>query len=225
MSACRSPLRLGPFPVENASGEQGFHPAPRLLSLCEIAIHAFRIGERSKTWWTGRREGGQLPVSELLPTPRPGKRQAVLHSFAGSFLDAFVPPVPASALAALVAAVCFLGCGKTARWGSFRQGHVRRQARGRGHDFVHERHRRHQSRGPLKDENYTLNARRCNQQVEYKVMVMPLVEQKQEGGEGTGSGGRETGPDIPKRYRVITATDLKATVKDGKREIHFELRP
>jgi hypothetical protein len=77
--------------------------------------------------------------------------------------------------------------------------------------------------GPLKDGNYKLNAPLAPG--EYKVMVTPLVVQQQDGGKGPEVAIEKPAPDIPKKYRVIGTTDLKATVKDGKQEINFELKP
>ena len=77
--------------------------------------------------------------------------------------------------------------------------------------------------GQLKNGTYSLAA--PLPPGEYKVMVMPLVVQQQDGGKGPEVGIEKPAPDIPNRYRTIGATDLKATVKEGKNEANFDLKP
>jgi hypothetical protein len=59
---------------------------------------------------------------------------------------------------------------------------------------------------------------------DYKVMVMPLVDQVQEGGKGPEVGVERQAPDIPEKYRVIGTTDLVASVKEGKNDFTFEMK-
>src|SRR5262245_56047361 len=59
---------------------------------------------------------------------------------------------------------------------------------------------------------------------EYKVMVMPLVDQKQEGGKGPVVGFERPAPNITEKYRAIGSTDLKATVKEGKNDIKLDMK-
>jgi hypothetical protein len=60
---------------------------------------------------------------------------------------------------------------------------------------------------------------------EYKVTVMPLVVRQQDGGRGPEVGVEKPAPDIPNKYRTIGTTDLKASVKPGKNEVNFDLKP
>ena len=60
---------------------------------------------------------------------------------------------------------------------------------------------------------------------EYKVVVLPLVERKQEGGKGPEVGVEKPAPDIPPKYRVIGTTTLTATVKEGKNDITLNMTP
>ncbi len=77
--------------------------------------------------------------------------------------------------------------------------------------------------GLVKDGKYTLSS--PLPPGEYTVMVMPLVVQQQDGGKGPEVGIEKPAPDIPQKYRVLGTTDLKATVKEGKHEANFDLKP
>jgi hypothetical protein len=76
--------------------------------------------------------------------------------------------------------------------------------------------------GQLKDGTYALSA--PLPPGEYKVMVMPLVERRRDGGKGPEVGVEKPAPDIPQKYRTIGTTDLKATVKEGRQEVNFDLK-
>jgi hypothetical protein len=60
---------------------------------------------------------------------------------------------------------------------------------------------------------------------EYKVMVLPLVVQTRVDPKGPEVGVEKPAPNIPMKYRTIGTTDLRASVKEGKNEYNFELRP
>ncbi|MBY0460057.1 MAG: hypothetical protein K2V38_22300, partial [Gemmataceae bacterium] len=60
---------------------------------------------------------------------------------------------------------------------------------------------------------------------EYTVTVLPLIVRQQDGGKGPEVGVEKPAPDIPTKYRTIGTTDLKATVKEGKNEANFDLKP
>ena len=61
---------------------------------------------------------------------------------------------------------------------------------------------------------------------EYKVTVTPLIVHKQDDPKGGPVVGVEKpAPDIPLKYRTIGSTDLKATIKEGKNEINFDMKP
>jgi len=77
--------------------------------------------------------------------------------------------------------------------------------------------------GQLKDGNYTLTA--PLPVGEYKVMVTPPIVRKQDGGKGPEVGVELPAPDIPKKFRTIGTTTLKATVKEGKNEINLDMTP
>jgi hypothetical protein len=59
---------------------------------------------------------------------------------------------------------------------------------------------------------------------EYKVMVSPLIVRQQVGGKGPVVGEEKPAPDIPEKYRTIGTTELKATVKEGKNPLDFDMR-
>jgi hypothetical protein len=60
---------------------------------------------------------------------------------------------------------------------------------------------------------------------DYKVMVLPLVVQQQVDGKGPEVGVEKPAPDIPGKYRTIGTTALKATVKEGKNDLDFDMTP
>jgi hypothetical protein len=59
---------------------------------------------------------------------------------------------------------------------------------------------------------------------EYKVMVTPLIVRRQVDGKGPVVGEEKPGPNIPQKYRTIGSTDLKATVKEGKNDLDFDMK-
>ncbi len=77
--------------------------------------------------------------------------------------------------------------------------------------------------GVLKDGGYTLTT--PLPPGEYKVTVMPLVVRQQDGGKGPDVGIDKPAPDIPGKYHTIGTTNLTATVKEGKNELNFDLKP
>jgi hypothetical protein len=59
---------------------------------------------------------------------------------------------------------------------------------------------------------------------EYKVMVTPLIVRQQVDGKGPVVGEEKPAPNIPQKYRTIGSTDLKATVKEGKNDLDFDMK-
>jgi hypothetical protein len=59
---------------------------------------------------------------------------------------------------------------------------------------------------------------------EYKVTVSPLIVRQQDDGKGPVVGMEKPAPDIPQKYRTIGSTTLKATVKEGKNELNFDMK-
>jgi hypothetical protein len=59
---------------------------------------------------------------------------------------------------------------------------------------------------------------------DYVVTVIPLIEKKQVEGKGPVVGVEKEPPNIPERYRTEGATDLKATVKQGKNDLDFDMK-
>jgi hypothetical protein len=59
---------------------------------------------------------------------------------------------------------------------------------------------------------------------EYTVTVEPLIDRKQDDGKGPEVGVPRPAPDIPEKYRTIGTTELKAEVKEGKNDLHFDMK-
>jgi hypothetical protein len=59
---------------------------------------------------------------------------------------------------------------------------------------------------------------------DYKVMVMPLIVRRQVDGKGPVVGDEKPAPNIPQKYRTIGSTTLKATVKEGKNDLDFDMK-
>ncbi len=59
---------------------------------------------------------------------------------------------------------------------------------------------------------------------DYKVTVMPLIVRKSEGPRTPTVGVELPAPDIPEKYRNTGTSDLKATVKEGKNELNFDMK-
>jgi hypothetical protein len=59
---------------------------------------------------------------------------------------------------------------------------------------------------------------------DYKVMVSPLIVRQKVEGKGPVVGVEKPAPDIPEKYRTVGGTDLKATVKEGKNALDFNLK-
>ncbi len=79
------------------------------------------------------------------------------------------------------------------------------------------------SEGEVKNGDYKLTS--TLPPGEYKVAVMPIVVRQQDGGKGPEVGMDKPAPDIPGKYRVVGTTDLTVTVKEGKNELNFDLKP
>jgi hypothetical protein len=60
---------------------------------------------------------------------------------------------------------------------------------------------------------------------DYKVTIEPLIIRRRVDPRGPEVGDYKPAPDIPERYRTLGATDLKATVKEGKNELSFDMKP
>jgi hypothetical protein len=59
---------------------------------------------------------------------------------------------------------------------------------------------------------------------DYKVSVAPLIVRQQVGGKGPVVGVEKPAPDIPEKYRTSGGTDLKATVREGKNDLDFNMK-
>lgn len=59
---------------------------------------------------------------------------------------------------------------------------------------------------------------------DYKVTIMPPVEKVREE-KGPEVGVLKKMPDIPERYHNTTTTELRATVKEGKNTLDFDMKP
>jgi hypothetical protein len=60
---------------------------------------------------------------------------------------------------------------------------------------------------------------------DYQVTIIPLIVRKKDDPKGPVVGVEVAAPDIPQKYRTIGSTDLKATIKEGKNEINFDMKP
>jgi hypothetical protein len=76
--------------------------------------------------------------------------------------------------------------------------------------------------GQLKDGAYSLTA--PLPPGDYKVTVQPLIVRQRDGGKGPEVGIEKPAPDIPPKYRTTGSTDLKATVKEGRQELNFDMK-
>jgi hypothetical protein len=59
---------------------------------------------------------------------------------------------------------------------------------------------------------------------EYQVTVAPLIVRQRIDGKGPVVGEEKPAPDIPTKYRTTGGTDLKATVKEGKNPLDFNMK-
>jgi hypothetical protein len=59
---------------------------------------------------------------------------------------------------------------------------------------------------------------------EYTVTVSPLIVRIQIDGKGPVVGEEKAAPDIPQKYRTIGSTDLRASVKEGKNDLEFNMK-
>jgi hypothetical protein len=76
--------------------------------------------------------------------------------------------------------------------------------------------------GLVKDGAYSLSAPLPTG--EYKVSVEPLIVRQRDGGKGPEVGVEKPAPDIPLKYRTTGSTDLRATVKEGRQDLNFDMK-
>jgi hypothetical protein len=60
---------------------------------------------------------------------------------------------------------------------------------------------------------------------DYQVYVIPLIVREKADPKGPVVGVEKPALNIPDKYRRISTTDLKATVKEGKNEHNFDMKP
>jgi hypothetical protein len=60
---------------------------------------------------------------------------------------------------------------------------------------------------------------------DYKVTVEPLIVRRRVDPRGPEVGDEKAAPDIPQRNRTPGSTELRATVKEGKNELNFDMKP